>query len=118
MRDEDVRSSCWAALEVLSAQFGEDIPYQGGLDRGFAYRGERVPFINYQKGIYRARVQRGPAALSILTSAKSPYGDQLTDDGLVYADRDGPIDQPDNRALRAAHVLRLAEHYESFLARA
>lgn len=28
MRDEDVRSSCWAALEVLSAQFGEDIPHR------------------------------------------------------------------------------------------
>lgn len=107
MRDEDVRSSCWAALEVLSAQFGEDIPYGGGLDRGFTFRGRRVPFLNYQKGIYRAAAQRGPAALSILTSRKSPYGDRLTPDGLVYAYRDGPVDQPDNRALRAAFELQV-----------
>jgi hypothetical protein len=68
---------------VLSAQFGEDIPYVGALDRGFSYRGQRVPFLNYQKGIYRAAAQRGPAALSILTSSKSPYDDELDDDGLV-----------------------------------
>lgn len=111
MRDEDVRSSCWAALQVLSAQFGAEIPYQGGLDLGFSYRGQRVPFLNRQKGIYRAAVQRGPAALAIQTSARSPYGDQLTADGLVYAYRDGPIDQPDNRALRAGHELQVPLFY-------
>jgi putative restriction endonuclease len=107
VRDEDVRSSCWAALEVLMAQFGADVPYEGGLDRGFSFRGRRVPFLNRQKGIYRAAVQRGPAALSIQTSAKSPYGDKLTDDGLVYAYRDGSVDQPDNRALRTAYELQV-----------
>jgi putative restriction endonuclease len=111
VRDEDVRASCWAALEVLSAQFGEDIPYEGGLDRGFSFRGRRVPFLNYQKGIYRAAAQRGPAALSILTSRKSPYDDQLTADGLVYAYRAGPVDQPDNRALRAAYELQVPVVY-------
>jgi putative restriction endonuclease len=111
VRDEDVRAACWAALEVLSAQFGEDVPYAGGLDRGFNYRGRRVPFLNYQKGIYRAAAQRGPAALSILTSRKSPYDDQLTADGLVYAYRAGPVDQPDNRALRAAYELQVPVVY-------
>lgn len=106
MRDDDVRTSCRAALEVLVAEFGEDIPYAGGLDRGFAYRGRRVPFLNYQKGIYRAAAQRGPAALSILTSSKSPYDDRVTPDGLVYAYRAGPVGQPDNRALRAAFELQ------------
>ena len=89
------------------AQFGADVPYEGGLDRGFSFRGARVPFLNRQKGIYRAAVQRGPAALSIQTSAKSPYGDTLTEDGLVYAYRDGPVDQPDNRALRTAYELQV-----------
>jgi putative restriction endonuclease len=111
VRDEDVRAACWAALEVLSAQFGEDIPYVGGLDRGFNFRGRRVPFLNYQKGIYRAAAQRGPAALSILTSRKSPYDDELTADGLIYAYRAGSIDQPDNRALRAAHDLGVPVFY-------
>lgn len=56
-------------------------------------------------------MQRGPAALSIQRSAKSPYGDQLTEDGLVYAYRDGSIDQPDNRALRAAYELQVPLFY-------
>ncbi len=104
-RDDDVRAACFSSLDVLSAQFGEELPYKGGLDRGFAYRGARVPFLTYQKGIYRARVQRGPAALAIVTSRESPYDDAETLDGFLYAYRAGSIDQPDNRALRAAHAL-------------
>jgi putative restriction endonuclease len=104
-RDDDVRTSCFLALEVLRAQFGDDVPYPEGLDRGFAFRGRRVPFLNRQKGIYRAAVQRGPAALSIQTSYKSPYGDDVTADGFVYTYRAGDVDQPDNRALREAHRL-------------
>ena len=82
------------------------MPYAGGLDRGFVFRGRRVPYINYQKGIYRAAVQTGPAALSIQTSYKSPYGDTVTDEGVLYAYRAGSVDQPDNRALRAAFELQ------------
>src|SRR5437763_197991 len=96
-----------AHLQILVAEFGEDIPYAGGLARGFPFRGMRVPFLNYQKGIYRARVQSGPAALSIQTSSKSPYDDEILADGFLYAYRAGAIDQPDNRALRAAHELQV-----------
>lgn len=105
MRDEDVRASCFAALDVLRAEFGEDIPYRGGLDRGFAFRGARIPFLNIQKGIHRAAAQRGPAALSVQTSAKSPYDDEETELGFLYAYRAGPTDQPDNRALASAFEL-------------
>src|SRR5439155_834556 len=94
-----------AHLSVLVAEFGEDIPYADALARGFPFRGRRVPFLNYQKGIYRAAVQSGPAALSIQTSSKSPYDDEIVQDGFLYAYRAGDIDQPDNRALRAAHIL-------------
>jgi putative restriction endonuclease len=104
MRDDDVRAACFAALDVLRAQFGDELRYIGVLDRGFAFRGSRVPFLSPQKGIFRARAQRGPAALSINTSSKSPYDDEVTDDGFLYAYRGGPVDQPDNRALRAAHA--------------
>jgi hypothetical protein len=82
LRDEDVRSACMAHLSMLVAEFGEDIPYAGGLARRFPFRGTRVPFINYQKGIYRAAVQSGPAALSIQTSADSPYDDEILPDGF------------------------------------
>lgn len=105
MRDDDLRSSCIASLEVLSAQFGEEIPYPGALAEGFAYRGRRVPFLSTQKGIYRAAAQGGPAALSIQTSWKSPYGDAVTDVGYLYHYRAGAIEQADNRALVAAYDL-------------
>jgi putative restriction endonuclease len=104
-RDEDVRTSCFSRLAVLQAQYGDELPYQGVLSEGFPFRGRRVPFLNYQKGIYRAAVQRGPAALSIQTSASSPYADEETDDGFFYDYRAGSVDQPDNRALRAAAAL-------------
>jgi putative restriction endonuclease len=106
-RDDDVRSSCFASLDVLSATFGDDVPYRGGLDRGFPFRGRRVPFLSPQKGIFRAAAQRGQAALSINTSANSPYDDQEVDSGFRYAYRAGAIDQPDNKALREAFALQV-----------
>jgi len=104
-RDDDMRSSCFASLEVLCATYGYDVPYRGGLDARFPFRGRRIPFLSPQKGIFRAAAQRGPAALSIHTSSSSAYPDEELDDGFLYAYRAGPVDQPDNRALRAAHVL-------------
>jgi putative restriction endonuclease len=111
VRDDDVRSSLFASLDVLCAKHGPDLPYRGGLDAGFAFRGRRVPFLNFQKGIYRSAAQRGPAALSLNTSYRSPYDDEETVDGFVYAYRSGPIDQPDNRALRAAYDLQVPVAY-------
>ncbi len=107
MRDDDIRSSCFASLDVLCARFGEEVPYPEGLAAGFNFRGQRIPFLSTQKGIYRAAVQGGPAALSIQTSWKSPYGDTETETGYRYAYRSGSIDQPDNRALRQAGLLRV-----------
>lgn len=107
MRDDDVRSSCFASLDVLCARFGEELPYPEGLALGFVFRGSRVPFLSTQKGIFRAAAQTGPAALSIQTSWKSPYGDAEVETGYLYAYRAGSIDQPDNRALRAAHSLQV-----------
>jgi putative restriction endonuclease len=104
-RDEDVRTSCFSRLAVLQAHHGDELQYAGVLSEGFPFRGRRVPFLNYQKGIYRAAIQRGPAALSIQTSARSPYSDIETADGFFYDYRAGWIDQPDNRALRAAAEL-------------
>lgn len=107
MRDDDVRSSCFASLDVLCARFGDEIPYPGGLSEGFSFRGSRVPFLSTQKGIFRAAVQQGPAALSVQTSWKSPYGDAETESGYLYAYRAGSTDQPDNRALRSAFTLQV-----------
>jgi putative restriction endonuclease len=114
VRDDDVRSSCFASLDVLCARFGAELPYPGGLSEGFAFRGRRIPFLSTQKGIYRAAAQSGSAALAVQTSWKSPYGDAETDQGYLYAYRAGAVDQPDNRALRAALDLRVPiVHYVS-----
>jgi putative restriction endonuclease len=102
--DDHLRSACFASLDVLCAQFGEDVPYKAGLDRGFAFGGNRIPFLSPQKGIFRAAAQRGPEALSINTSANSPYDDEELPNGFFYAYRAGSPDQPDNRALRAART--------------
>jgi putative restriction endonuclease len=103
--DDALRSSCFASLDVLCATHGEDVPYVGGLNQGFPFRGRRVPFLSPQKGIFRAAAQEEPAALSIQTSASSPYDDEETPDGFYYAYRAGSTGQPDNRALRSAYTL-------------
>src|SRR5256885_12304915 len=103
--DESLRMACFASLDVLRAQHGEDIPYADGLDAGFPFQRTRVPFFSHMKGIFRAAVQRGPAALAVQTSWKSPYGDSQSDDGFVYAYRAGSVDQADNRAIRSAYEL-------------
>jgi putative restriction endonuclease len=109
--DELLRAACFAELQRLCQQFGKDVPYRGGLDRGFTYDERRVPFLTPAKGIFRAACQRGPAALSINTSWESPYADAATPSGFSYAYRRGSIDQPDNRALRAAGDARVPLGY-------
>src|SRR6185437_13828747 len=91
MRDDDVRSSCFAVLDVLQAKYGAELPY-GALSEGFSFRGLRVPFFNRAFGIYCASVQRGRAALSITSAyAQKRYQDEGTVDGVLYRYQDGPI---------------------------
>ena len=105
MRDDDVRSSCFAALDVLQAQYGPELPY-AALAEGFVFRGRKVPFMNRAYGIYRAAgVQRGPAALSVNSAfAQRRYQDEGTEDGVLYRYQDGPIDNHFNSWLRNACV--------------
>jgi putative restriction endonuclease len=74
------------------------------LQAGFEFEGERVSFGSFQKGIPRARVQRGPPALTLTTSLKDSYGDAYDEGGALftYAYRAGAFDRADNRARRAA----------------
>jgi hypothetical protein len=114
VRDDDVRSACFAALDVLQATWGVDVPY-AALAEGFNFRGRRIPFLNRAYGIYRAAgVQRGPAALSLNSSPKQiRYRDEQTPDGVLYRYQG---EGPDNHfkplaskrapAGRAARVLR------------
>jgi putative restriction endonuclease len=106
-RDDLLRAACFLALDALRATHGDDLPYPSALARKFSFDGRDIAFMNPQKGIHRAKEQRGPAALSVMTSASNPYGDGDTDDGFAYAYRAGDPAQPDNRALREAAALQV-----------
>jgi putative restriction endonuclease len=107
-RDDRLRAACFAALDRLRVRYGDDLPLRDGLAAGFTFDGERVPFLNWQKGIFRARRQSGPAALAVLTSSRSPYReDEGTDTGYWYAYRAGDQGDRDNLALRAAFTLQV-----------
>jgi len=105
VRDDDVRSSCFASLDVLLAKHGPDVPYEA-LREGFNFRGRRVPFFNRAYGIYRSTVQRGPAALSVNSSFRQDrYRDESTPDGVLYAYHGTDPDSHYNRWLRNAYSL-------------
>jgi putative restriction endonuclease len=90
------------------AQIYDDLVPVSALREGFLFGGERVSFGSFQKGIHRSRLQRGGAALTLMTSLKDPYGDAFDQPGglFMYAYRSGSVDQADNRALRAAFELQ------------
>jgi putative restriction endonuclease len=106
VRDDDVRSACFAALDVLQAKWGSDLPYSA-LAEGFNFRGRRVPFLNRAYGIYRAAgAQRGPAALSVNSSYKQDrYRDEQTPDGVLYRYQGEDPENHFNGWLRSAHAL-------------
>src|SRR3954469_12170661 len=105
--DLALRQAAVAQARRLTADYDDLVPIDR-LREGFEFAGSRVSFGSFQRGIHRARIQRGPAALTLMTSFKDPYADAFDHAGALftYAYREGPIDQPDNRALRAAYELR------------
>ena len=71
--DEELRAVVFAWVQQLRDRHAYRIPRQE-LSRGVTIRGERVPIWNYQKGIFKpAILGRNGAALSVQTSADSPY---------------------------------------------
>lgn len=106
--DIGLRQAAVAKAHELQRLFEEIVPLRV-LQEGFSYAGEQISFGSFKKGIHRARQQRGPAALTILTTAPRPgrpppYEDQIDEDSGVieYRYRAGSRDQFDNRVLRAA----------------
>jgi putative restriction endonuclease len=95
----------------------DDLVPRTALLEGFSFRGQRISFGSFQRGIHRPKEMRGPAALSLMTAPPvpgkpRPYDDVFEPDGpVIYHYRAGSIDQPDNRALRAAHPLQSALIY-------
>ncbi|MDQ3587258.1 MAG: HNH endonuclease [Actinomycetota bacterium] len=101
--DHDLRVAAHEHVRALSRDYDDLVPLPV-LREGFLFEGERVSLGSFQKGIHRATRQRGDAALTLMTSAKSPYDDEIDDEtgAIVYAYRAGSLTQADNRALDAA----------------
>jgi len=104
--DLALRQAALARARELQIAFRDIVPLHV-LREGFTFQGRRVSFGSFMKGIHRAREQRGPAALTLLTAVDGPYDDfdDVEGGAVVYRYRAGDVDQPDNRALRAAFEL-------------
>jgi putative restriction endonuclease len=102
--DDELRATVFAHMQRLRNRYGSRIP-GAELNAGVMLRGNRVPIWNYQKGIFKpAALGREGAALSIQTSAESPYADSHDPDAghFIYKYRGTDPDHPDNVALRRA----------------
>lgn len=110
--DLALRQAAITRAEELSAAYDDLVP-RAALLEGFRFRGQRIAFSSFQKGIHRAKEMASPAALSILTTAPRPgrtppYEDRIDEKTgeIIYHYRSGTVDQADNRALAAAHDLQ------------
>jgi putative restriction endonuclease len=104
--DEEIRAAAMARVRQLRDTHGGRIP-RATLLEGISIRSERIPLWNQYKGIFRPRVLGSDgAALSVQTSADSPYEDAHdTDSGrIVYKYRGANPLHPDNVALRNAMI--------------
>ena len=102
--DTELRAVAFAHVQRLREQFGGRIPRRE-LMEGVQFRGQRVPIWNYQKGIFKPAVLGvDGAALSVQTSADSPYADVHDPDAghFVYQCRGRDALQSDNVASRRA----------------
>jgi putative restriction endonuclease len=107
--DHDLRVAALRRVRQLADAYDDLIPV-AALRDGFWYGGRRISFGSFYKGIHRPKELQGAAALTLTTAARVPgkpvpYEDELDVEGgaILYHYRGGPIDQPDNRALRAAY---------------
>jgi putative restriction endonuclease len=102
--DDEIRAAALVRVRQLRETYGGRIP-RSVLDAGITLRAERIPIWNYQQGIFKpAALGRDGAALSIQTSAASPYDDVHDVEGgsIVYKYRGSDPAHPANVALRRA----------------
>lgn len=102
--DDELRAAALLHVRQLRDRYGGRIP-RAELGAGVVVRGERVPIWNYQKGIFKpAALGPDGAALSVQTSADSPYADAPDPEAgrFIYKYRGTDPNHPDNVALRRA----------------
>ena len=96
-RDWLVRQYAFRFLQDLTAECGEDLPWKR-LSAGFEFEGQRVTLIG-ARGIWKPASLALP--ISVATSWKDPYGDEVAADGyLQYKYFGTDASHPDNAGLR------------------
>jgi putative restriction endonuclease len=106
-RDDELRAITFLKVQELRERFTSRIP-RASLMEGVMLQGQRAPIWNYQKGIFKpAALGRDGAALSVQTSADSPYEDLHDPESgrFIYKYRGQDPEHPDNVALRRAMQL-------------
>lgn len=110
--DLALRQAAITRAQELGEAYDGLVPL-AALRVGFEFRGRRISYGSFYKGIHRPKEMQGPAALTLMTAAERPgkarpYEDEIDlDDGaILYHYRAGAVDQPDNRALEAAHDIQ------------
>jgi putative restriction endonuclease len=111
--DHELRVAAHEAARRLSQRYDDLVP-RAVLQQGFSFRGERISFGSFYRGIHRPRQMRGPAALTLMTAPprpgrEPPYEDQvdIASRAILYHYRAGSENLADNRALRAAFELQV-----------
>jgi len=98
--DKRVRLAAFQWLDQQVALHGDVLP-RPLLQYGFEVDGERVPLIS-QQGIFKPKVLE-EIPISITTTVKGPYDDQMSPEGLMlYRYRGTNPDHRENVALRKA----------------
>ena len=110
--DLALRQAAITRAQELSDAYDGLVPLVA-LRKGFEFRGRHISFGSFYKGIHRPKEMSGAAALTLMTAAEKvgkprPYEDEIDSDSgaILYHYRSGALDQPDNRALEAAHELQ------------
>ena len=100
LTDQVVRKTAFEWIEAQIAQYGEVLP-RSILEDGMLLSGHRVPFVGPQ-GIFKPKLLKD-APLSITTSPKSPYADEvLGNDLILYRYRGTDPEHHENVGLRKA----------------
>lgn len=102
--DTELRAAAFARIQQLRDRYATRIP-RDELMAGVIVRDQRIPLWNHMKGIFKPAVLGpGGAALSVQTSADSPYADihDIEAGRFIYKYRGQDPNHSDNVSLRAA----------------
>jgi len=102
-QDLKIRLASFEWLNKQVSEYGDVLP-RSILEIGFVFEDKKICLVS-QVGIFKPKFMKYP--LTITTSPKSPYGDELDEHHLYYRYRGTDIHHRDNVGLRESMKLRL-----------